>query len=109
MAKPSGTTAAPASRRRKAPAAPTVNLAISSAGASWSVSASRGARTIIKNVPVAPGVVTAIAELLAQTGLSEAVAEINETARQQAQQRAEELRAELSDLEAVLATHRAPR
>lgn len=84
-------------------------MTISSTGASWSVSASRGARTIIKNVPIAPGVVTAIAELLAQAGLSEAVAEINETARLQAQQRAEELRAELSDLEAVLATHRAPR
>jgi hypothetical protein len=109
VAKAAGAATTQASRRRKAPAAPTVNLTISSTGASWSVSASRGARTIIKNVPVAPGVVTAIAELLAQAGLSEAVAEINETARQQAQQRAEELRAELSDLEAVLATHQAPR
>jgi hypothetical protein len=41
--------------------------------------------------------------------VAEAVAEINETARQLAQQRAEQLRAELSDLEAVLASHRAPR
>ncbi|MEO7260096.1 MAG: hypothetical protein ABI047_02350 [Jatrophihabitantaceae bacterium] len=73
------------------------------------MSASRGARTITKNAPVPPGVVTAVAELLGQAGLSEAVAEINETARLQAQQRAQELRAELSDLEAVLATHRAPR
>ena len=52
---------------------------------------------------------TAIAELLGQPGVSEAVAEINEAARLQAQQRAEQLRAELHDLEAVLATHRAPR
>ncbi|HEX8767034.1 MAG TPA: hypothetical protein VF714_01615 [Jatrophihabitans sp.] len=95
-------------RRRKAPAAPAVSVTISSSGAAWSVSASRGARTITKNVPVAPGVVTAIADLLGQDGLSEAVAEINETARLQAEQRAEQLRAELSDLEAVLATHRAP-
>jgi hypothetical protein len=101
--------ASPASRRRKAPATPTVSVTISSTGASWSVSASRGARTILKNAPVAPGAVTAIADLLDQPGLSEAVAEINETARLQAQQRAEQLRAELSDLEAMLATHRAPR
>jgi hypothetical protein len=86
-----------------------VSVTISSTGASWSVSASRGARSIAKGVPVAPGVVTAVAELLDQPALSEAVAEINETARRQAEQRAEQLRAELSDLEAMLATHRAPR
>lgn len=97
-----------AGRRRKAPAAPTVSVTISSSGATWSVSASRGARTIAKNVPVTPGLVTAIAELLDQPAVSEAVAEINETALQQARQRAEELRAELSDLEAVLAAHQAP-
>lgn len=86
-----------------------MSVTISSSGAAWSVSASRGARTIAKNLPVTPGMVTAIADLLDQPAVSEAVAEINETARQLAQQRAEELRAELSDLEAVLATHRAPR
>jgi hypothetical protein len=86
-----------------------VTVTITSSGAAWSVSASRGARTIAKNVPVTPGVVTAVADLLGQAGVSEAVAEINEAARQQAQQRAEQLRAELNDLEAVLATHRAPR
>ena len=100
---------ATAGRRRKAPTAPAVSVTISSTGASWSVSASRGARSIAKGVPVAPGVVTAVAELLDQPALSEAVAEINETARRQAEQRAEQLRAELSDLEAMLATHRAPR
>jgi hypothetical protein len=106
---PTKATPVPAGRRRKAPAIPAVSVTISSSGAAWSISASRGARTIVKNVPVAPGVVTAVADLLDQPGVSEAVAEINETARQQAQQRAEELRAELSDLEAVLATHRTPR
>jgi hypothetical protein len=100
---------ATAGRRRKAPAAPAVSVTISSTGASWTVSASRGARTIAKNAPVAPGLVTAVADLLGQPGLAEAVAEINETARLQAEQRAEQLRAELSDLEAMLATHRSPR
>lgn len=99
----------PGSRRRKAPAAPAVTVTISSSGAAWSVSASRGARNIAKNVPVTPGLVTAIADLLDQPAVSEAVAEINETALEQARQRAEQLRAELQDLEAVLATHRAPR
>ena len=98
-----------AGRRRKAPAAPSVSVTISSSGAAWSVSASRGARTIAKSAPVPPGVVTAVVALLDQPAVSEAVAEINEAARQQAEQRAEQLRAELHDLEAVLATHRAPR
>jgi hypothetical protein len=98
-----------AGRRRKVPAAPTVSVTISSSGATWAVSASRGARTIVKNAPVTPGLVTALADLLGQPGVSEAVAEINEAAREQARQRAEQLRAELSDLEAVLATHRSPR
>ncbi|MBV9822845.1 MAG: hypothetical protein JO144_11450 [Actinobacteria bacterium] len=110
---PAATTSTPAGssagRRRKAPAAPTVSVTISSSGAAWSVSASRGARTILKNAPVTPGLVTALADLIDQPGVSEAVAEINEAARQQAQERAEQLRAELSDLEAVLATHRSPR
>lgn len=98
-----------AGRRRRAPAAPTVSVTISSSGAAWSVTASRGARTIVKNAPITPGAVTALADLLGQPGVSEAVAEINEAAREQARQRAEQLRAELSDLEAVLATHRSPR
>jgi len=101
---------APSGRRRKAAALPPkVTVSISSAGASWSVSASRGAKAIAKNVPIAPGVVTAIVGLLGQPGVADAVADINETARVQAQQRADELRAELSSLEAVLATHRSPR
>ena len=99
-----------AGRRRKAPAPPPkVSVTISSSGASWSVSASRGAKGIVKNVAVPPGVVTAIAELIEQAVLTEAVAEINETALAEAQVRAEQLRAELSRLEAVLATHRSPR
>ena len=99
-----------AGRRRKAPAPPPkVSVTLSSSGASWSVSASRGAKGIVKNVAVPPGVVTAIAELIEQAVLTEAVAEINETALAEAQVRAEQLRAELSRLEAVLATHRSPR
>jgi hypothetical protein len=97
-----------AARRRKPTSTPTVTFTVASSDDSWTVSANRGAKGILKHVPVQPGVVTALAELLAQPALLDAVAEINQTALSQAQARAEELRAELHRLEAVLATHRTP-
>jgi hypothetical protein len=107
-AKAAGTVAT-ASRRRKAGVAPKVSFTVTSAGANWAVSASRGAKGIAKNLAVPPGVITAIAELLDQPALIEAVAEINNSALSEAQARAEQLRAELDQLEAVLAAHRSPR
>ncbi len=95
-------------RRRRPTSTPTVSFTVASTGDSWTVSAQRGAKGIVKQVPVQPGVVTALAELLDQPALLEAVAEINQTALSQAQARADELRAELHRLEAVLATHRSP-
>jgi hypothetical protein len=95
--------------RRKAGPLPKVTVNISSVGADWMVSAGRGARSIAKAVPLPPGVVTAIAKLLDQPNITEAVAEVNDTARAEAEDRAAKLRAELTELEAVLATHRAPR
>jgi hypothetical protein len=86
-----------------------VTVTISSVGADWMVSAGRGARSIAKAVPLPPGVVTAITKLLDQPSITEAVAEVNDTARAEAEDRAAKLRAELTELEAVLATHRAPR
>jgi hypothetical protein len=97
-----------ARKRRKPTGSPTVAFTVASSGDSWTISANRGAKGIVKNVPVQPGVVTALAELLAQPALLDAVAEINQTALSQAQARADELRAELHRLEAVLATHRSP-
>ncbi|MEO7286214.1 MAG: hypothetical protein ABI140_04780, partial [Jatrophihabitantaceae bacterium] len=105
VADPSGSSG----RRRKPAAPPKVSFSVTSSAASWSVTASRGAKGIAKNQPVPPGVVSAIAALLDQPALVEAVAEINETALSEAQARAEQLRAELDQLEAVLATHRSPR
>lgn len=103
-----GTATGSAAKRRK-PAAPKVSFTISSTGATWALTASRGAKGIARSVPIAPGVVTGVAELLDQAALLEAVAEINETAWAEAQVRAEQLRAELEELEAVLAAHRFPR
>lgn len=93
------------SRRRKAGAPPKVSFTVTSSGATWTFSGTRGAKGVAKNVGVSPGVVTAIADLLDYPGLVEAVAEINETAWAEARSRADQLRAELSELEAVLATH----
>jgi hypothetical protein len=107
-AKATAAPARPAGRRRSGPP-PTVTITISSSGAAWSVTGSRGGRAVVKPTPLAPGVVTAIAKLLTQPGISEAVAEVNDTARAEAEERAAKLRAELNELEAVLATHRAPR
>lgn len=100
---------APTARRpRKAGATPTITVTLTSSDASWTLSASRGARTIAKAAPLTPGVVTAIAELLGQQAVSAAIAEVNETALAEAEARATQLRAELAELDAVLATHKRP-
>jgi len=105
--RPSGS-AAPAARRPAAGKGPAVTLTIASAGPSWTLTATRGAKNLAKAVPLPPGVVSAVAELLDQPGLSEAIGEINDVALAEARARAEQLRAELDELEAVLATHRSP-
>ncbi|HEU5268416.1 MAG TPA: hypothetical protein VFU36_00730, partial [Jatrophihabitans sp.] len=97
----------PAGRRRK-PAAVKVAFTISSSGASWTLSATRGNKSLVRTVALPPGVVTAVSELLDQPALSESVSEINDAALSEARMRAEQLRAELDQLEAVLATHRRP-
>jgi hypothetical protein len=95
--------------RRKPSTPPKITVTVTSSGASWSVSALRGAKSVTKSVAVPPGVVTAIADLLDQSGISAAVAEVNETALAEAEQRAAQLRVELAELDAVLAAHRSPR
>jgi hypothetical protein len=85
-----------------------VTVTIASAGSSWSVSAHRGARTVVKNAALPPGVVAAVAALLNQPGVEDAVAAVNDTARGEAEARADRLRAELAEVEAVLISHRRP-
>jgi hypothetical protein len=57
---------------------------------------------------VNPGVVAAIAALLDQRAVEEAVSSVNDTARVEAESRAEQLRAELAQVQAVLDSHRRP-
>ena len=85
-----------------------MTVTIASAGASWSVSAQRGNRAVVKKAPVAPGVVAAIAALLGQPAVDEAVAAVNDGGRLEAEERAAKLRAELAEVEAVLSSHRRP-
>jgi hypothetical protein len=87
---------------------PAVSVTLASSGATWSVSAQRGARTVVKNAPVPPGVVSAVAELLGQPVIGEAIAAVNEAALREAESRAAALRAELAALEAELNSHRRP-
>jgi hypothetical protein len=94
--------------RRKGGGAQKVSFTVSSADASWSLTATRGSKNIARGVTLTPGTVGALAALLDQPALSEAVSEINDVALAEAQARAEQLRAELTRLEAVLATHHRP-
>ncbi|SDI79787.1 hypothetical protein SAMN05444157_0208 [Frankineae bacterium MT45] len=110
-AKPAAAKSTPAPRTgaaKKAGSTPKVVITLTSTGATWSVTAQRGARVVSKNLAVTPGAVAAIAELLGDAAVGEAVAAVNDTAREEAQARAEQLRVELAELEAVLASHRAP-
>ncbi|MDT4983105.1 MAG: hypothetical protein QOF95_595 [Pseudonocardiales bacterium] len=93
---------------RRAVSAPAVTITIASAGSSWSVSASRGARAVVKKAPAAPGVVTAIAALLNLQEVEDAVAAVNGAALGEAEARADKLRAELAEIEAVLVSHQPP-
>jgi hypothetical protein len=98
----------PRKASRRPPSSAPVSIVLSSVEASWAVSAQRGSRSVLKNVVVNPGVVSAIAALLDQPALEDAVAAVNDTARAEAETRAEQLRAELAQIQAVLDSHRRP-
>ncbi len=99
----------PATRRvsgkRKAAA---VTVTVSSSGHSWTLSASRGGRSLLKATPVSAGVVTAVTALFADPALTEAVADINQVALAEAQQRADTLRRELAAVESILQSYQQP-
>jgi hypothetical protein len=95
----------PAAKRK---GAASVTITLASQGVSWTVSAVRGGRSLVKAQPAAPGVVMALAELLGDEGLAGAVSDINEVARAEAEQRAERLRSELAEVESFLQSHERP-
>jgi hypothetical protein len=85
-----------------------VTITITSAGTAWTVTAHRGQRVVLKNAEVTPGAVAAIVAVLGQPLVEDAVAAVNDTARIEAESRAEQLRAELATVEAILHSHRRP-
>ena len=96
------------SRSGRGSSVPSVSINLASEGASWTLSAQRGPRTLLRKTPVMPGVVAAIAGLLEQPDLERSVAEVNDASRAEAEAHAERLRAELAEVEAVLSSHRRP-
>ncbi|WP_375484078.1 hypothetical protein [uncultured Jatrophihabitans sp.] len=106
--RPAAATTPPRRGGRKATSGAPVTITLKSTGTSWTVSAQRGAKSVARNVAVNPGVVSAVAGLLQVSSLEEAVAAVNDTARVEAEVRAEELRAELTRIQAVLDSHRLP-
>jgi hypothetical protein len=98
---------AAAPRKRVALGTP-VSMSIASTGSSCAVTVMRGSRAVTRNATVPPGVVGAIAELLDRAEITEAVATINDSAQAEAEARAQQLRRELADVEAILASHAAP-
>jgi hypothetical protein len=95
-------------KSRRGGPTPPVKISITSSGATWTVSVDRGARTLVKNAAVAPGAVTAIAALIGNEGVEQAVAAVNDTARTEAEARAEQLRTELAEVQALLDSHLTP-
>jgi hypothetical protein len=96
------------SRSGRGSSAPAVTITIASEGASWTLSAQRGPRSLLRKTPVMPGVVAAIAGLFEQPDLERAIADVNDASRAEAEAHAERLRAELAEVEAVLSSHRRP-
>lgn len=115
---PSVTPAAPAPARRAAtPAArkpagrrslPAVTFTVSSSGTSWTLAANRGGRALVRSTEVPAGIVIAVAELLAEPALRDAVDDVNGSALREAEERAEQLRRELAAVESLLESHRRP-
>lgn len=107
-AKPANAALRSTTSRRPGPNVP-VKITLASTGANWTVTADRGARTLVRTVGITPGTVTAIAALLGNPSVIEAVAAVNDAARGEAEARAEQLREELAKVQAVLDGHRTPR
>jgi hypothetical protein len=95
--------------RSRGTATPTLVITISSRDAEWIVQATRGRQQILKATILPTGSVRAIFAVLDDDALTRAVEAVIETSRTAAEQRAEQLRAELSAIEATLAAYRPTR
>lgn len=102
-----GTPPAPKAPGKRRPPA-SVTFTVSSSGHAWTLSATRGGRSLMKATTVSAGVIAATAALFADAALREAVADINEVALAEAEERAEALRTELAAVESIVQSHQRP-
>lgn len=89
------------SAKGKAPVALTVTL--SYAGGEWTVAAQQGTRALARPTPIRPAEALQMVGQLDLPEVADAVEEIVNTARAEAEQEADRLRAELAEIEARLA------
>ena len=95
-----------APRPQKAP--PTLTVTLTYAENEWMVAATQGAKILAKPYLVRPADALRMVALLDVAGVHEAVEEIVSSARAEAQVRADQLRAELAEVEARLADLQEP-
>ncbi|HEY9392127.1 MAG TPA: hypothetical protein VIR27_20440, partial [Mycobacteriales bacterium] len=101
---PRPTARAEATRRSSAKrAVPKLTVQLHYDERGWTVEASRGTRALVKPSPVRPAAALQVAELLDNDQVSQAIADIAQAEREEAARRAAELRAQLAEVEAVLA------
>lgn len=101
---PRPTARAEAARRSSAKrAVPKLTVQLHYDERGWTVEASRGTRALVKPSPVRPAAALQVAELLDNDQVSQAIADIAQAEREEAARRAAELRAQLAEVEAVLA------
>lgn len=91
--------------RRKQPA---VTITITSSGEQWTLSATRGGRSLQKPTPVSPGSVLGAARLFDAPALQQAVGEVVAAAKAEATERAGRLRQELAEVQSLLDSLDAP-
>lgn len=104
---------APVAARSRRPRArqkqPAVTITLASSGEQWTLSATRGGRSLQKPTPVPPGSVLAAARLFDAPALQQAVGDVVAAAKAEAQQRAGELRDELAQVQSLLDSLDAPK
>ncbi|NNG34758.1 hypothetical protein [Nakamurella aerolata] len=104
---------APAAARSRRPRArqkqPAVTITLASSGEQWTLSATRGGRSLQKSTPVPPGSVLAAARLFDAPALQQAVGDVVAAAKAEAQQRAGQLRDELAQVQSLLDSLDAPK
>jgi len=101
--KPVAAAAKPAARKSVVKRSPELTITLSCEDGHWTVQAHKGAKALVKTVPVRASEALKMVTLLDAPPVQAVVEEIVEAARLDAEQQAERLRRELAEVEAALA------